>query len=163
VQPIAVATTRGAWYRHGSWRSTLDAVDDPANEAAFGRPASSRGPSADPQIRFVSLSKMARTFCSAVAWDPARPADVRPVQEQGRPGVIGVAEPADLDDAAGARRVGKCLDPAQAHVVGAAVGAVDHRVGFAGQFVMQSGGDEAPDDRNDAASASITESAMPRS
>ena len=59
VQPIAVATTRGAWYRQ--WRlvsldgSTLDVVDDPANEAAFGRPTSSRGPSAYPQIRFVSL------------------------------------------------------------------------------------------------------------
>jgi hypothetical protein len=59
VQPIAVATTRGAWYR--LWRlvsldgSTLDVADDPANEAAFGRPASSRGPSAYPQIRFVSL------------------------------------------------------------------------------------------------------------
>src|SRR5215472_10774322 len=35
--------------------STLDVVDDPANEAAFGRPASSRGPSAYPQIRFVSF------------------------------------------------------------------------------------------------------------
>jgi hypothetical protein len=31
--------------------------------------------------------------------------------------------------------------------VGAAVGAIGHRVGFAGQFVMQSGGDEAPADR----------------
>jgi hypothetical protein len=59
VRPIAVATTRGAWYRQ--WRlvsldgSTLDVADDPANEAAFGRPASSRGASAYPQIRFVSL------------------------------------------------------------------------------------------------------------
>src|SRR6516225_11202580 len=59
VRPIAVATTRGAWYRQ--WRlvsldgSTLDVVDDPANEAAFGRPGSSRGSSAYPQIRFVSL------------------------------------------------------------------------------------------------------------
>jgi hypothetical protein len=59
VQPTAVATTRGAWYRQ--WRlisvdgSTLDVADNPANEAAFGRPASSRGPSAYPQIRFVSL------------------------------------------------------------------------------------------------------------
>jgi hypothetical protein len=30
-------------------------------------------------------------------------------------------------------------------VVGAGVGAIDHRVGFADQFVMQSGSDEAPD------------------
>jgi hypothetical protein len=59
VRPIAVETTRGAWYR--GWRlvsidgSTLDVADDPANEEAFGRPGSSRGSSAFPQIRFVSL------------------------------------------------------------------------------------------------------------
>jgi hypothetical protein len=59
VKPIAVPATRGAWYR--SWRlvsldgSTLDIADEPANEAAFGRPGSSRGESAFPQIRFVSL------------------------------------------------------------------------------------------------------------
>ena len=29
--------------------------------------------------------------------------------------------------------------------MGAAVGAVDHRVGFAGQFVVQPGADEAPE------------------
>jgi hypothetical protein len=59
VQPIAVKATRGAWYR--DWRlvsidgSTFDVADDPANDAAFGRPGSSRGSSAFPQIRFVSL------------------------------------------------------------------------------------------------------------
>jgi hypothetical protein len=59
VRPIAVATTKGAWYR--GWRlvsldgSTLDVADEPQNEAAFGRPGSSRGESAFPQIRFVSL------------------------------------------------------------------------------------------------------------
>jgi hypothetical protein len=59
VQPIAVRETRGAWYRH--WRlvsldgSTLDIADDPANDEAFGRPGSSRGRSAFPQIRFVAL------------------------------------------------------------------------------------------------------------
>ena len=59
VRPIATPTTRGAWYR--VWRlvsidgSTLDVADDPANEEAFGRPGSSRGSSAFPQIRFVSL------------------------------------------------------------------------------------------------------------
>jgi hypothetical protein len=54
---------------------------------------------------------------------------------------IGATEPADLDDAARGRRVNKGLDPGQAHVVGAAVGVWDHRVGFAGWFVMQSGGE----------------------
>ena len=50
---------KGAWYR--SWRlvsidgSTLDVADEKSNEEAFGRPGSSRGKSAYPQIRFVSL------------------------------------------------------------------------------------------------------------
>jgi hypothetical protein len=35
--------------------STLDVADTPANEKAFARPAASRGTSAFPQIRFVSL------------------------------------------------------------------------------------------------------------
>jgi hypothetical protein len=59
VKPIATPATRGAWYRR--WRlvsldgSTLDVADEPANEEIFGRPGSSRGSSAFPQIRFVSL------------------------------------------------------------------------------------------------------------
>ena len=59
VKPIAVADTKGAWYR--GWRlvsidgSTLDIADEKGNDEAFGRPGSSRGKSAYPQIRFVSL------------------------------------------------------------------------------------------------------------
>lgn len=59
VKPVAVRNTRGAWYR--SWRlvsldgSTLDVADEKANEEAFTRPRASRGSSAFPQIRFVSL------------------------------------------------------------------------------------------------------------
>jgi hypothetical protein len=59
VRPIAGPATRGAWYRQ--WRlvsldgSTLDVADEAANAAAFGRPGSSRGASAYPQIRFVCL------------------------------------------------------------------------------------------------------------
>ncbi len=59
VKPIAVESTKGAWYR--GWRlvsmdgSTLDAADEKENERAFGRPAASRGHSAFPQVRFVSL------------------------------------------------------------------------------------------------------------
>jgi len=59
VGPIAVKATKGAWYR--DWRlvsldgSTLDVADERANEEAFGRPGASRGRSAYPQIRFVSL------------------------------------------------------------------------------------------------------------
>ncbi len=59
VRPIAAAATRGAWYRR--WRlvsidgSTLDIADQKRNEAAYGRPGASRGSSAYPQLRFVSL------------------------------------------------------------------------------------------------------------
>ena len=59
VTPIAVRATKGAWYR--DWRlvsldgSTLDVADEQANDLAFGRPGSSRGGSAYPQIRFVAL------------------------------------------------------------------------------------------------------------
>lgn len=59
VRPIATRATRGAWYR--DWRvvsldgSTLDVADEAANSEAFGRPGASRGDSAFPQIRFVSL------------------------------------------------------------------------------------------------------------
>ncbi|HVC91867.1 MAG TPA: IS4 family transposase [Acidobacteriaceae bacterium] len=59
VKPVAVRSTRGAWYR--TWRlvsldgSTFDVADEKANEDAFSRPGASRGASAYPQIRFVSL------------------------------------------------------------------------------------------------------------
>jgi hypothetical protein len=59
VRPVAVAATKGAWY--GAWRlisidgSTLDVADEKGNNEAFGRPGASRGESAYPKIRFVSL------------------------------------------------------------------------------------------------------------
>ena len=59
VKPIAVESTKGAWYQH--WRlvsldgSTLDVADEKENAEAFGRPPASRGTSAYPQVRFVSL------------------------------------------------------------------------------------------------------------
>jgi hypothetical protein len=59
VRPVAVAATKGAWYR--AWRlisvdgSTLDVADEIGNNEAFGRPGASRGESAYPKIRFVSL------------------------------------------------------------------------------------------------------------
>lgn len=63
VKPIAIkgekSETKGAWYRQ--WQlvsmdgSTLDVADTQENVAAFGRPKASRGESAFPQIRFVSL------------------------------------------------------------------------------------------------------------
>jgi hypothetical protein len=59
VAPIAEKRTKGAWYRQ--WRlvssdgSTLDVADTAENDKAFGRPGSSRGSSAFPQLRFVGL------------------------------------------------------------------------------------------------------------
>jgi hypothetical protein len=92
VKPIAVRTTRGAWYRQ--WRlvsldgSTLDVADEAANEQAFGRPGASRGSSAYPQIRFVSLvengthvlfgSQMAGYGTSEIALSKAVLGNLRP-------------------------------------------------------------------------------------
>ena len=62
VKPVAVKATKGAWY--GGWRlvsldgSTLDIADEKENAKIFGRPGSSRGESAYPQIRFVSLAEI---------------------------------------------------------------------------------------------------------
>ena len=62
VMPIAVKATKGAWYCQ--WRlvsldgSTLDVADENGNDEAFGRPGASRGESAYPQIRFVSLAEI---------------------------------------------------------------------------------------------------------
>jgi Insertion element 4 transposase N-terminal/Transposase DDE domain len=59
VHPIATRTTKGAWYR--DWRlvsldgSCLDVADTAANRTAFGLPGVSRGESAFPQLRFVTL------------------------------------------------------------------------------------------------------------
>ena len=59
VKPIAVASTKGAWYRGlrlvSIDGSTLEVADELANDQAFGRPGASRGTSAFPQLRFVSL------------------------------------------------------------------------------------------------------------
>jgi len=59
IRPIATKETRGAWYRQ--WRlvsidgSTMDVADTKENQQYFGRPGSSRGESAYPQLRLVSL------------------------------------------------------------------------------------------------------------
>ena len=59
VKPIAVAATKGAWYRGlrlvSVDGSTMEVADEAANDAAFGRPGASRGVSAFPQVRFVAL------------------------------------------------------------------------------------------------------------
>jgi hypothetical protein len=60
--PLATPATPGAWYR--GWRlvvvdgTTLDVADTPANQAAFGRPATHRGEqTAFPQVRVVGVAE----------------------------------------------------------------------------------------------------------
>jgi hypothetical protein len=59
VKPIAGARTKGAWFKGRRLvsldGSTFDVADDPALEAAFGRPGNSHGESAFPQVRMVGL------------------------------------------------------------------------------------------------------------
>ena len=59
VKPIAGARTKGAWFKERRLvsldGSTFDVADDPALEAAFGRPGNSHGESAFPQVRMVGL------------------------------------------------------------------------------------------------------------
>jgi hypothetical protein len=63
VGPLATRASVGAWYRR--WRvvvldgSVLDVADTPKNERAFSRPVASRGKSAFPQLRFVTLLESA--------------------------------------------------------------------------------------------------------
>ncbi|EQD72178.1 transposase IS4 family protein, partial [mine drainage metagenome] len=59
--PLAQLDTRGAFYR--GWRvvsmdgTTLDTADTADNAQTFGRPGSSRGESAFPQLRIVALAE----------------------------------------------------------------------------------------------------------
>jgi hypothetical protein len=62
ARPLATPATPGAWYR--GWRlvvvdgTTLDVADTPANQAAFGRPATHRGEqTAFPQVRVVGVAE----------------------------------------------------------------------------------------------------------
>lgn len=59
VRPIADPASKGAWYAGlrlvSLDGSTLDVADELDNAAVFGRPGASRGSSAFPQLRFVSL------------------------------------------------------------------------------------------------------------
>jgi Insertion element 4 transposase N-terminal/Transposase DDE domain len=95
VRPIADAATRGAWYRQ--WRlvsmdgSTLDVADTPENEAAFGRPGSSRGCSAYPQIRFVSLVENGTHVLFGTRMGPCTTSELalsREVLPQLKPGML---------------------------------------------------------------------------
>jgi hypothetical protein len=74
--PLAVGSTRGAFYRGLRLMSLdgtcLDVADTPQNEAAFGRPGSSRraGGGAFPQLRLVGLCESGTHAITAAALGP---------------------------------------------------------------------------------------------
>ena len=76
VRPIATRAVKSAWYR--TWRvvtldaTTLQMLDTPENEKRFGRPASSRGKSAWPQLRLAALLENGTRVLFAAAFDAYR-------------------------------------------------------------------------------------------
>src|SRR5277367_2318418 len=76
VKPVAVAATKGAWYR--AWRlvsvdgSTLDVADEKGNNEAFGRPGASRGESAYPKIRNRAKIRTGCLFSTRCALSAAK-------------------------------------------------------------------------------------------
>jgi len=80
VQPVAVRETQGAWYRQ--WRlvsldgTTLAVADTAANEAAWGRPGESRGKTAYPLVRLVSLVESGTHVLFGTALDAFRVGEV---------------------------------------------------------------------------------------
>lgn len=76
VSPIATRTIKSAWYR--TWRvvtldaTTLQMLDTPENEKRFGRPPSSRGTSAWPQLRMAALLENGTRVLFAAAFDAYR-------------------------------------------------------------------------------------------
>lgn len=61
-------------------------------------------------------------------------------------GIVRTAEAAHFDEAADRRRMLEGFNAAKSDVMGAAIGAVDHGIGFTGQFIMQAAVDQAADD-----------------
>jgi Insertion element 4 transposase N-terminal/Transposase DDE domain len=76
ASPLASEATRGAFYRELRMMSLdgtcLDVADTPANDAAFGRPGSSRraGGGAFPQLRLVALSECGTHAITSAALGP---------------------------------------------------------------------------------------------
>ena len=99
VRPIAEKRTKGAWYRR--WKlasldgSTLDVPDTAENEKAFGRPKVSRGRSAFPQIRFVTLVENGTHVFFGTRMGPHRVGEAtlaREVVRSLRPGMLCLAD-----------------------------------------------------------------------
>ncbi len=99
VGPIAGAQTRGAWYR--TWRvvtldgTTVDVADTRENVQAFGRPGASRGTSAYPQLRVVSLVENGTHVLFGTtlgAYHEGETTLARPVLPALRPGMLCLAD-----------------------------------------------------------------------
>jgi hypothetical protein len=99
VGPIARKETRGAWYR--DWRlvaldgSTFDVADTRENVKVFTRPAASRGTSAYPQVRLVSLVESGTHVLFGTAMGPYRAGETtlaHRVVPALRPGMLCVAD-----------------------------------------------------------------------
>jgi hypothetical protein len=99
VKPIAVAATKGAWYRGlrlvSVDGSTLEVADESANSKAFGRPGASRGQSAFPQLRFVSLVENGTHVLFATQMGPYSSGEItlaKGVLSALRPGMLCLAD-----------------------------------------------------------------------
>ncbi len=99
LKPIASPRTRGAWY--GDWRlvsidgTTLDLADTVLNDQAFGRPGASRGESAFPQLRMVSLVENGTHVLFRTAWGRYRDSEnalARKVLSHLEPGMLCLAD-----------------------------------------------------------------------
>jgi hypothetical protein len=99
VRPVAGPATKGAWYAGlrlvSLDGSTLDIADEAANDAAFGRPGASRGSSAYPQLRFVSLVENGTHVLFGSQMAPYGTGEVtlaKPVLASLRPGMLCLAD-----------------------------------------------------------------------
>ena len=99
VAPVAMAKTRGAWYRQ--WRlvsldgSTMEVADTVENASAFGRPTNQKGAGGYPQLRFVSLVENGTHVLFGSRLGGYKTAEVslaRDVTSQLRPGMLCLAD-----------------------------------------------------------------------
>jgi hypothetical protein len=76
AQPLAAATSRGAFYRRWrlmAWDGTVfDVPDTPANARAFGRPGHGKGQGAFPQLRLLALCEVGTHALCAAQIKPLR-------------------------------------------------------------------------------------------
>ena len=101
ARPLATQATQGAWYRDRRLvaldGTCLDVADTPANQAAFGRPHTSRGQGvgAFPQVRLVALAECGTHAITKVAVGPCTTGETTlapRVLEGLEPGMLALAD-----------------------------------------------------------------------